>query len=90
MRGERLKRNVVQALELPKEVMLNLPLLSMTGREEVVLENYKGIVEYCEEVIRISTAVGVIRMTGKDLFLKQLTAECLVVTGKIETIGFLT
>ena len=85
-----LRKNVTEALELPKEIMLNLPLISLVGREEVTIENYKGILEYGEETVRIGTAAGVLRLTGKDLCLKQLSAECMVVTGRIAELCFLT
>lgn len=85
-----LRKNVTEALELPKEIMLNLPLVSLVGREEVTIENYKGILEYGEEIVRVGTAAGVLRLTGKGLCLKQLSAECMVVTGKIDELCFLT
>ncbi|WP_290716300.1 sporulation protein YqfC [Anaerotignum sp.] len=85
-----LRKNMTEALELPKEIMLNLPLISFIGREEVSIENYKGILEYGEETVRISTAAGVLRLTGRDLCLKQLSAECMVVTGRVEKMEFLT
>ena len=84
-----LRKNMTEALELPKEIMLNLPLISLIGREEVTIENYRGILEYSEEVVRIGTAAGVLRLQGKDLCLKQLSAECMVVTGKVESLTFL-
>lgn len=85
-----LRKNMTEALELPKEIMLNLPLISLIGREEVTIENYKGILEYGEETVRIGTAAGVLRLTGKGLCLKQLSAECMVVTGRVEKLEFLT
>ena len=85
-----LRKNMTEAFELPKEIMLNLPLITLIGREEVTIENYKGILEYSEETVRIGTAAGVLRITGRELCLKQLSAECMVVTGKIEEIRFLT
>ena len=85
-----LRKNVTEALELPKEIMLNLPLISLAGREEVTIENYKGILEYGEELGRIGTAAGVLRLTGSGVCLKQLSAECMVVTGRIENLSFLT
>ena len=88
--GGKLRRNVVNALELPKEVMLNLPFISLTGKEELIIENYKGIIEYGDEVMRVGTASGVLRIEGKELLLKQLTSECIVVTGTIQGISFLT
>lgn len=85
-----LRKNMTEALELPKEIMLNLPLISFIGREEVTIENYKGILEYGEETVRISTAAGILRLCGRGLCLKQLSAECMVVTGRIDKMDFLT
>lgn len=85
-----LRKNMTEALELPKEILLNLPLISLVGREEVTIENYRGILEYSEEIVRIGTAAGVLRLQGKGLCLKQLSAECMVVTGRLESLVFLT
>ena len=71
------RRNMTEALELPKE------------QEEVTIENYKGILEYSEETVRIGTAAGVLRLEGQRLCLKQLSAECMVVTGRVEKMEFL-
>lgn len=90
MLGGKIRRNVVNALELPKEVILNLPFISLTGKEELTIENYKGIIEYGDEIMRVGTASGVLRIEGKELLLKQLTSECIVVTGNIKGISFLT
>ena len=85
-----LRKNVTEALELPKEIMLDLPLISLVGLEEATIENYKGILEYGEEMVRIGTAAGVLQLTGRGLCLKQLSAECMVVTGRIENLSFQT
>ena len=78
-----------EELELPKEILLHLPLISFIGQEEVTIENYKGILEYSEETVRIGTAAGVLRLEGQGLCLKQLSAECMVVTGRVEKMEFL-
>ena len=83
------RRNMTEALELPKEILLHLPLISFIGQEEVTIENYKGILEYSEETVRIGTAAGVQRLEGQGLCLKQLSAECMVVTGRVEKMEFL-
>ena len=36
------RRNMTEALELPKEILLHLPLISFIGQEEVTIENYNG------------------------------------------------
>ena len=76
-------------LVYPKEILLHLPLISFIGQEEVTIENYKGILEYSEETVRIGTAAGILRLEGQGLCLKQLSAECMVVTGRVEKMEFL-
>ncbi|MBQ2879354.1 MAG: sporulation protein YqfC [Anaerotignum sp.] len=83
-----LRKNMAEALELPKEILLNLPLISLTGREEVTIENYRGILEYNEEILRIGTAAGILWLKGKGLCLKELSAECMVVSGRVDSLGF--
>ena len=84
-----IKRSMSDAFELPREVVLNLPLISLTGREEAVIENYKGIIEYSQDTVRISTGAGVLKIQGKNLLLKHITDEDVSVTGGILKLEFL-
>ena len=86
---EKVKREVTAALALPKEIVLNLPLITLYGNEELNLENYKGVVEYTGERIRISTSKGILKIEGRNLLLKQVTSENISVTGGILRIEFI-
>ena len=48
---------------MPKEVGTNIPKVTLTGFEEIVIENYKGILEYEEFFIRVCTHIGNINIT---------------------------
>ena len=86
---DKVKREVTAALALPKEIVLNLPLITLYGNEELNLENYKGVVEYTAEVIRISTSKGILKIEGRGLLLKQVTSENISVTGGIVKVEFM-
>ncbi len=83
------KEKVTNMLELPKEVILNFPVISMVGNEELHIENYKGILEYDTERIRIYTSNGIIRIEGRALSLKTMTMEEILIKGVIMKIEFL-
>ena len=51
-------------LELPKEVYSNIPKLIVTGFDEMIIENFKGILEYEEFFVRINTYIGIINING--------------------------
>ena len=73
-------------LELPKEVTTNMPKLTIVGFNELLIENYKGILEYEDFNIRVNTYIGIINITGFDLELNQMTEDDILVNGRIESI----
>ena len=84
----RIKEKVAGLLALPKEIALNLPLVIVTGRVEVNIENYKGIKEYTDTRVTIHTSAGLLAVEGRRLHLRQITVENIVVTGTIDSIGY--
>ena len=72
-------------LEMPKEVCSNVPKIIITGFEEMIVENFKGILEYEEFFIRINTYIGIININGFQLSLENMTDDSIKVTGKIES-----
>lgn len=73
-------------LEMPQEVVSKEPKLTIVGFEELLIENYKGILEYEEFYIKISTYIGVININGFNLSLKQMTEDDIMIYGKMESI----
>ena len=80
------KNRMDKMLEIPKEVYSNIPKLSVTGFEEMVIENYKGILEYEEFFASISTYIGIVNINGFNLNLEKMTNDDIKITGKIESI----
>jgi len=81
---------LTNAFELPKEVVMNLPLITLIGKEDLTIENFKSMLEYSEELLRINTTAGIVRIEGKKLALKQITSESIVIVGAIDKIEFLS
>lgn len=73
-------------LELPKEICSNIPKLTITGFDEIIIENFKGILEYEDFFVRISTYIGIINVNGYGLRLENMTEDDIKVTGKIESV----
>ena len=60
-------------LEIPREVISNIPKITITGFDEILIENFKGILEYEDFFVRISTEIGIININGFNLKLNQMT-----------------
>ena len=79
---------VSKFLEIPREVISNTPKITITGFDEIFIENFKGILEYEDFFTRISTEIGTININGFNLKLNQMTDNDILVSGKIENIDF--
>ena len=82
------KNRIDKLLELPKEVCSNVPKIIITGFDEMLIENFKGILEYEEFYVRINTYIGIININGYELNLENMTDDDIKVTGKIESFDF--
>ena len=80
------KNKFERMLELPQEVYSNEPKLTITGFDEIIIENYKGIIEYEEFFASISTYIGIVDIKGTNLNLEKMTNDDIKITGKIEGI----
>jgi len=82
----RVKEKMTGLFSLPKEIALNLPLITVTGRGEINIENYKNLVEFTDTKIRIQTNAGMLSIEGQGFILKQITSEHVLITGTINAI----
>lgn len=75
-------------LEMPKEVVSDEPKITIVGFNQILIENYKSILEYEEFYVKINTYIGAININGFNLRLKEMTGDDIMVLGKIDSIDF--
>lgn len=85
--GHRLSK-ITQFLEMPEEIMTDKPRITILGFDELVIENYKNILEYDEVFIKVNTYIGAVNISGINLKLIQMNKEDIMVTGSIDSIDF--
>jgi len=84
----KLRNRVSDAMNIPKDVILGVPLIRMVGREEFYIENYRGILEYTDTLIRIQTKIGQIQLSGKHLEILYYTNDEMKVAGLIDQVEY--
>lgn len=85
----KVKRQFSEAMELPGDVVLDLPRIIMVGNIQLFIENHRGIIEYTPQGVRISVGEGEVAVSGENLTLRNLLPDELCVEGKIRTLSFL-
>ena len=88
MEKEQFGERLASAASMPKDVVMKAAVLTALGNFEVCIENYRGITEYTECLVRVQTKGGQIRLTGKRLKVEYYTNDEMKITGKIECTEF--
>ena len=88
MNKKNLKARITDAAGMPKDVLLGVPILSIAGQSEACIENYRGILEYTDKLIRIQTKLGKIHVIGKNLQIEFYTNDEMKIVGHITVIEF--
>ena len=83
-----IREAITEMLELPKESVLNIPKLTMAGNRDMIIENYKGILEFDSTGIRLGTGMGMIKITGSGLLIKEITSDDIIISGTIHSLEF--
>lgn len=89
MGKQKLKRvtsNIVGTLELPKDIVYGAVIVTVTGKSDAIIENYKGIIEYTGEKIRLQTKSCQVEIRGTHLIIEYYTNEEMKITGTIREI----
>lgn len=82
------ENQVSKALDLPEEVINDLPVITLVGKGKVSVENFSGLVEYTNERIRLGTSSGIVVIEGTELMAKSMTLELIVIQGNIRGVSF--
>ncbi len=74
--------------EFPREVVLGFPRLILVGNLQLMVENHRGVIAYSDQVIRIGASNGELVIRGRELQIKNLYAEELMIRGIIEGLDY--
>ena len=85
---ETLMESVSDKLRLPTDILAGAPIITATGRNELVIENYKSIIEYNGDLIKVQTKLCRISIEGKNLNINYFTNDEMKVTGMIQAIHY--
>ena len=88
MKRQEWKEKAAEMSGVPKDVAMGLPILTITGTNDLCVENYRGMTEYADQIIRLQSKSGQIKITGKKLEVIYYTNDEMKIHGQIRTIEY--
>ncbi|KGP73156.1 sporulation protein YqfC [Pontibacillus yanchengensis] len=80
---------IAQHLDLPSDVILELPRITTIGQIHAYIENHKGLLIFSEQELRLKLKQGQLKITGKNFVLRMMLPEEILLEGTIEHISFI-
>ncbi|MFC4305582.1 sporulation protein YqfC [Cohnella boryungensis] len=81
--SRRLRKWTATILDLPQDVVLDLPRITMIGGLQVRVENHRGILHFSPQNLRLAMDGGEMEVTGQELTIRNIGQEEVFVEGKI-------
>jgi sporulation protein yqfC len=80
------RNKIEKLLEIPIEVTTNTPKITLIGFNQLMIENYMGVIEYEEYLVKINSSIGIIIIEGNKMNLNQINENDVLISGVISKI----
>jgi sporulation protein YqfC len=76
------------SLDLPEEIVLNLPITTVVDNKNITVQNFKALKEYTQSNISIRLKKGNMIISGEKLFVECINTDYIKIKGKIKEIVY--
>lgn len=87
--GKQLKTWLTKQMELPPDVMMDLPRITMIGQIHIYIENHKGLLAFTDKEVRLLLTQGQLLVKGKGFVIKTILPEEILLEGDIEHVVYI-
>ncbi|MCH1624979.1 sporulation protein YqfC [Ferdinandcohnia quinoae] len=86
---QRMKSWITNKMELPADVIMDLPRITMIGQLHIYIENHRGLLTFSDQEVRLLLKQGQLLIKGKSFVIKTILPEEIMLEGKIEHVHYL-
>ena len=76
----------MKLVEAGRDIIEGTSLITVVGKTDIHIENFKSIAEYDNDRLKLLTRTGFITVYGKNLEIKYYDTEEIAISGRLERI----
>jgi sporulation protein YqfC len=80
---------MTQKMDLPPDVMMDLPRITMIGHIHIYIENHRGLLAFSDRELRLLLKQGQLLVKGKAFVIKTILPEEILLEGKIDQVIYI-
>lgn len=86
--SENWRKVAAGVLDLPKDITMEMPRITMIGQYQMYIENHRGVLHFSDKELRLLLTKGQLLIKGKDLVIRAILPEEVLVEGIIHQVVF--
>jgi sporulation protein YqfC len=86
----RVRNWMANKMDLPQDVMMDLPRITMIGQIHVYIENHRGLLVFTDKELRLLLKQGQLLIKGKSFVIKTILPEEILLEGKIDQVIYIS
>ncbi|WP_099352223.1 sporulation protein YqfC [Fredinandcohnia onubensis] len=87
--SQRMRSWITNKMELPADVMMDLPRITMIGQLHIYIENHRGLLTFSDKEVRLLLKQGQLLIKGNAFVIKTILPEEIMLEGKIEHVQYI-
>ncbi|MNP36815.1 YabP family protein [compost metagenome] len=86
--SRKLRKWTFEKLDLPKDIVFNLPRLTLVGNKELFIENYESVIHFSSNKLILSLSEGSIEIEGSELMIRSILPQEVMIEGIVKNIKY--
>ena len=83
-----IREKIAEITDIPKDFLMNMPRITLLGNRELHIDNYKGLLEYTNELISVASTNKIIVVKGNGLIITRIVEKSVYIGGSILSVEF--
>lgn len=86
---QQMKNWMTKQMQLPADVMMDLPRITMIGQLHIYIENHRGVLRFSNQELRLLLKNGQLLIKGDHFVIKTILPEELLLEGRIDQVLYI-
>jgi sporulation protein YqfC len=87
--GRHLRKVAAKMLDLPADVTMEMPRITMIGQIHLYIENHRGVLQFTNKELRLLLTKGQLIVRGERLVIRAILPEEVLIEGKISGVQYI-
>jgi sporulation protein YqfC len=83
-----IRNMAVNVLDLPQDLVLDVPRLTLLGNVQLSIENHRGVDLFNSDLLRLKLSDGKLEVAGHDLVIRTILKDEVQIEGTIIRVEF--